>query len=103
MENDLGSVTRDRKEKNLNSVDFPEFRVADDRQGPKAADEKYQLSQIIEYERKCCKLALENLEQLGKSGSSGRKEGAARPLKFYFFITDIYNDVYSMRDISCEA
>lgn len=93
LENDRASITRDRKEKNLNSLDFPEFRVD-------AAEQKEQLSRIVEYERKCCDLAFNGLERLRGSGGSPETFGF---LKFYFFLTDIYNDVYSMKDISCEA
>ena len=102
LENDRASLVRDRKEKNLNSLDFPEFQGVPARSDRSSADAKNQLSQIIEYERKCCDLAFEGLERL-QTRRGSHKEGLVGFLKFYFFLTDIYNDVYSMRDISCEA
>ena len=99
MENDRASLRRDRKEKNLNSLDFPEFEQQESRDST-AQSLKGQLAPILAYERKCCELAFRTLEQT-TSGKAGKQDLEA--LKFYYFLSDIYNDVYVMRDISCEA
>ncbi|KAF9888181.1 hypothetical protein FE257_009176 [Aspergillus nanangensis] len=95
LENDRGSYARDQMENNLNSLDFPEFGAATDR--------KSQLGQIIGYERKCCRLGLDTLRELKARGKSSDCGDVLGLLEFYFFLTDIYNDVYIMKDISCRA
>jgi hypothetical protein len=97
MENDRASVRRDRKEENLNSLDFPEFTRVN---GMAVTKESIaQLTRIIEYEKKCCKLGFETLDGLGEFG---RKNAQVEGLKFYYFLEDIYNDVYILKDISSE-
>ena len=103
MENDRASLPRDRKECNLNSLDFPEFFAADERSGKKISKEereqnsKEQLTRIINYEKKCCEMAMGQLENV-----VGIKDKTLKSLRFYYFLSDVYNDVYAMRDISCE-
>ncbi|MCJ1360209.1 MAG: hypothetical protein MMC33_010212 [Icmadophila ericetorum] len=99
MENDRASLKRDREEKNLNSLDFPEFGL---QPGCDSTFQglKRQLSPILAYERKCCELAFEALQQ---ATCAKARTQDLEALKFYYFLSDIYNDVYAMRDISCEA
>lgn len=97
MENDRASVRRDRNEGNLNSLDFPEFKRWTDRDDKGAA--VGQLTRIIEYEKKCCKLGFEALAAL-EDGK--RKNSQIEALRFYYFLVDIYNDVYVFKDISSE-
>jgi len=97
MENDRASVRRDRIEGNLNSLDFPEFWRWTDRDDIKAGIG--QLTRIIEYEKKCCKLGFEALGALKKGN---RKNLQIEALQFYYFLVDIYNDVYTLKDISSE-
>ncbi|KAG9229804.1 hypothetical protein BJ875DRAFT_521962 [Amylocarpus encephaloides] len=97
MENDRASVRRDRNEGNLNSLDFPEFTRWVDRDDIKVA--VAQLTRIIEYEKKCCKLGFEALAAL----EDGKKKNSQiEALRFYYFLVDIYNDVYVLKDISSE-
>lgn len=96
MENDRASVRRDRKERNLNSVDFPEFTRVDS--GDVSKESMAQLTRIINYEKKCCKLGFESLGLLDPNGKNTQMEG----LKFYYFLEEIYNDVYVLKDISSE-
>ncbi|KAF1829997.1 Ent-kaurene synthase [Decorospora gaudefroyi] len=100
MENDRASLRRDRKEKNLNSLDFPEF--GNDTKALGIASDKQQkaaLSSIVEYERRCIEYGLGTLEKV-TAAESERPDLEA--LKFYGFLCDIYSDVYAMKDISCE-
>lgn len=98
LENDRASFRRDRMEKNLNSVDFPEFGVVDSTD----SHQKDQLSRIIEYEKRCCTIALDSLRQASWDNASQRTS-VVGSLEFYLFLTDVYNDVYLLRDISCAA
>lgn len=96
MENDRASITRDRKEENLNSLDFSEFNS-----GTNSAleDAKGQLTRVVEFEKKAIEMGLERLRQVARNKSG---EELVNALEFYYFLTDIYGDVYAMRDISCE-
>ncbi|KAL5363699.1 hypothetical protein BJX96DRAFT_167693 [Aspergillus floccosus] len=98
LENDRASYARDKREGNLNSLDFPEFLSAgsDD-------DRKAHLAPIIEYERKCCVAAMGSLRDLMAGQKSPGCGEVLEMLEFYLFLTDVYNDVYVMRDISCSA
>ncbi|KAI5795733.1 ent-kaurene synthase [Geopyxis carbonaria] len=92
MENDRASLQRDRNERNLNSLDFPEFSQAAN------LDAKDQISNILKYEKKCCQVALDALEQLtGKAKSTD-----VEALRFYYFLTEVYNEIYTLKDISSE-
>ena len=98
LENDRGSFRRDRKEKNLNSLDFPEFtHQGSTGSGTSSQD---QLAAILTYERRCCELAFAALEEAsGRKGKGTELEA----LRFFYFLSDLYNDIYTVRDISNEA
>ncbi|KAF2026976.1 Ent-kaurene synthase, partial [Setomelanomma holmii] len=94
--NDYGSVARDQKEENLNSINFPEFQDAS-AQGegttPKDSSEDSQaeakgcLLKIAEYERTCLNLALDSLKT--------KVDGSAmRELELFFEVTDLYGRIY---------
>ena len=99
LENDRGSLRRDRKEKNLNSLDFPEFTHQGSSTGS-APSSQDQLAAILTYERRCCELAFAALEEA--SGPRG-KGTELEALRFWYFLTDVHNDIYAVRDISNEA
>jgi len=96
--NDYGSVARDRDEKNLNSINFAEFRghegsgeVPGDQLGDDVA--KNTLLDLANYERECLDLAAERL----------RAEIAAstwRALRVFIHVTDLYGQIYVVRDIN---
>ncbi len=95
MENDRSSVRRNGHEGNLNSVDFPEFNRANG--GDATVDSIAQLTRIIDYEKRCCKLGFEELEGLSDVGG---KNSQLEAFKFYNFLVELYNDVYVLKDIS---
>ena len=98
MENDRASLQRDRKEKNLNSLDFPEFPQLQSDNGKDVRKSKDQISRIVSYEKECCQFAFRALQQAtGKA-----KDPDLDALRFYYFLSEIYSDIYTMRDISCE-
>ncbi|KAF9886600.1 hypothetical protein FE257_011240 [Aspergillus nanangensis] len=96
--NDYGSVARDLAEENLNSVNFPEFwdplvgeTDAEGAEGEAKAD----LMWIAEYERECCMRALDRLAE-GTSLAVRTK----RILKTFVDVTDLYGQIYVVRDIA---
>lgn len=96
--NDYGSILRDRVEKNLNSVNFPEFEaeVGDpmtDDDGGIESRLKEDLYWIAEYERECLGMVMRLLEeQLGQS--------KIEVLKVFVDVTDLYGQIYVARDIA---
>lgn len=97
MENDRASFRRDRKEKNLNCLDFPEF-AHQGSTGPEPSSQD-QLTAILAYERRCCELAFAALQEASGGGGKGTELEA---LRFFYFFGDLYDDVYMVRDISNE-
>ena len=95
MENDYPSLGRDRKEGNLNSLDFPEFHQGE---GGGGEEGRVQLLRIIGREMEMCEMGLGGLEGLVGEGDAG-----LRVLRFYYFLSDVVGDVYALRDISREA
>ncbi|KAH8597072.1 hypothetical protein B0O99DRAFT_617949 [Bisporella sp. PMI_857] len=91
MENDRPSLQRDRKEKNLNSLDFPEFPED-------ASVAKNQITNIILYEKRRCDMAFKELEE-----KIGNGHQVLDVLRFYYVLTDVCGDVYTLRDISTKA
>ncbi|KAF2198780.1 Ent-kaurene synthase [Delitschia confertaspora ATCC 74209] len=95
--NDLGSVVRDYEEKNLNSVNFPEFKDfarSSDEQASKdiVKQKKRDLLQISEYERQGLNNALHELEKC-------TEEEVSEKLKLFVQVTDLYGQIYVARDI----
>ena len=106
--NDYGSVTRDRAEKNLNSVNFPEFgagtkvhredesHALDATDDEKTADEnekKQQLMWLAQYERECLEMALGKLR--GEVA-----ETVMNAVDLFVRVTDLYGQIYVARDIA---
>ena len=98
LENDRASLRRDRKEKNLNSVDFDEFRSLSDDEALK------QVTRLIEYEKNCCEYAFRELQRAENSYRTTRSGMLqdSQILCFQYFFSDLYSDLYTLKDISCE-
>jgi len=91
--NDFGSVSRDRDERNLNSINFPEFETGTgEDSGVVEERKKKELLQIAEYERRCLDTALGELEQC-------LAPGLLRKIKLIVNVTDLYGQIYVARDI----
>ena len=95
--NDCKSVRRDRKEGNLNSVDFPDsvtsFTDSNPANGANGVQsEKNQLLQIAQHERQCMLAALKKLEP-GLKGEHGRSLG------LFVDVTDLFGQIYVAKDI----
>ena len=117
--NDYGSVQRDRDERNLNSINFPDFHIANLVKGVvnepasvngikelasttaseliemnrKRDDElKAALFEIAEYERSCLTMTLQRL----KSRIPAQTRNV---LSLFVNVTDLYGQIYVARDI----
>ena len=98
MYNDWGSIMRDRKEKNLNSINFPEFYRTGERTNTAVVDEagvKKRLSQLFHYERQCLNLALAELKNVCS-------EQKAKQIQVFCDVTDLYGQMYVVKDLTPE-
>ncbi|KAK7460601.1 hypothetical protein VKT23_009321 [Stygiomarasmius scandens] len=97
--NDYGSLKRDKAEKNLNATFFPEFEGK--AKNKSDLELKRELAIICDYERKCLKLALDGLlhraqSQLGET----RGKRVHEVMRLFYNASEIYTEVYELRDIS---
>jgi hypothetical protein len=93
--NDYGSVARDRDEKNLNSINFPEFFPVS---GTTSDDElKAELYRIAIFEKKKLDISISALEELCAMNGHFRVAGA---IKMFVNVTDTYGQIYMIRDIA---
>jgi len=92
--NDYGSLQRDRDDKNLNSVNFPEF--LQNVENGKDRTLKAELFRIATYERKGLNLAMERLRELCGSRNAER---LAEAVQLFIDVTDVYGQIYVLRDI----
>lgn len=120
--NDYGSVRRDSAEGNLNSIDFPEFhrecshvgeynvdaqekadsscRKVDESRGLGADPEmmnhrRAELMKVADYERQCLDLALGQLKHLLDQRTN-------LALQVFVDVTDLYGQIYVVRDINTD-
>ena len=109
MYNDFGSVARDKAERNLNSINFPEFEtISGTGLAVNAKDaKKTALFELAEYERNCLDEALRRLsEKSGGSRDSHRfeaetvKERQIAIWRMFCDVTDLYGQIYVVRDIA---
>ena len=103
MYNDYGSVLRDRDERNLNSINFPEFFLhyhGGINTDSTAIDEsKETLLAAAQYERKCATDSAEVLfQELEAEGAAGRT--IALYLKIYLGGSEQFSDMYLTRDVT---
>ncbi|PQE15285.1 ent-kaurene synthase protein [Rutstroemia sp. NJR-2017a BVV2] len=109
--NDYGSIVRDRQERNLNSVNFPEFsepagsgKAANghtnghqngdlEPEGNRESWMKKELFWIANYERQCLDLAVKQLED-------HIDEVSRNALRVFVRVTDLYGQIYVARDIA---
>jgi hypothetical protein len=89
MYNDYGSLKRDRREANLNSMDFPEFA--------ESKSEMSDLMWIAEYERRAVESALGQLR--AELEAKGRNE-VSIALRLFYNVADLYGLIYVQKDIA---
>lgn len=89
--NDYGSLARDRVEKNLNSVNFPEFHAP---KSPEGDDQlQKQLFSIAAFERKCLELTLAELSQVTSDLDK-------QVIEVFCNVTDMFGQIYVKKDIA---
>ena len=109
MYNDYGSIQRDRLERNLNSINFPDFIDGDGAGAEELANRsssfskvnddasetacKEKLFHVAEYERKCLQLAIAE----ARAVISKRTAGC---LEVFINVTDLYGQIYVVKDIA---
>ena len=86
--NDIGSLSRDRRESNLNPVFFPEF-VETKNDYELGAE----LVSLVEYEKRCLSVSLEELE----SACGNQFRHVYKALKVYNNICEYFVDMYEMK------
>ena len=93
--NDYGSIRRDRLEKNLNSVNFPEFHSGNPRHPAKVTEEsvKGSLMWIAEYER-------EGLNRAMLALSQEADDRTMKALRLLVDVTDLFGQIYIRKDIA---
>ncbi|TGO15183.1 hypothetical protein BTUL_0043g00380 [Botrytis tulipae] len=100
--NDLGSVSRDRLEQNLDRINFHEFNFCEGTRaeifstGSIHADEtqrKAALYKMAEYERACMSTAIEELSKTLDGYTKTALQGVV-------YVTDLYGQIYVTRDIT---
>ncbi|EUC41382.1 hypothetical protein COCMIDRAFT_106270 [Bipolaris oryzae ATCC 44560] len=89
IDNDVGSMARDKADGTLNAADFPKMNV---RLGAKA-----QLLNLARWERKQVSAALEALSEVLVSGQQQRVE---QLLRMFTDVCDVYGQIYHRRDLS---
>ncbi|KAJ8120179.1 hypothetical protein ONZ43_g3048 [Nemania bipapillata] len=111
MYNDYGSVGRDKKEGNLNSVNFPEFQAPQNMTQAKPStnvsgdSRKDTLLALAEYERKdldtiVARLDLEINSQETPPEIKSREKRKMEILRMFIDVTDLYGQIYVIRDIA---
>ncbi|KAF7881618.1 uncharacterized protein EAF02_006306 [Botrytis sinoallii] len=103
MYNDYGSLARDKAEKNLNSVNFPEFEkcagtstssdATEKQTTAELQERKSALMEMAEYERECLLIVKARLRPLVDEKVRG-------VLDVFVNVTDLYGQIYVARDIA---
>ncbi|KAF8130949.1 hypothetical protein K438DRAFT_1643310 [Mycena galopus ATCC 62051] len=93
--NDWGSMKRDRAERNINGMNFPEFT------GMTEEEIKAQMRRISDYERRCLAASLAELRKAAKE-TMGNAQGdqCVDSLELFFRGCEVFNCIYELKDIS---
>jgi hypothetical protein len=94
--NDFGSVVRDQEERNLNSVNFPEFVTTQSEALVSAKDlndrRKHDLLMVAAYEKRCLDRVVGELRE-------SLEPEVMEKLDMFIQVTDLYGQIYIARDI----
>ena len=96
IENDIGSIARDRKENTLNSADFPEFGPVGEEADEDLRGKMAQLRHLGDYEIECSKMVMASLSGLKLDPR------VLRGMKAFRNSVDLYGQMYGMKDFSPE-
>lgn len=100
--NDCGSIARDAAEKNLNSVNFPEFATT------ASGSDKLALHALGEYERACCEVSFAHLKAaLVRTAVTPAEEARKRRRldvwQVFLNTADLYGQIYVIRDFTARS
>jgi aphidicolan-16beta-ol synthase/syn-copalyl-diphosphate synthase len=96
MYNDLGSLKRDRREWNVNSLNFPEFHTDGSMTTVGGEDAlKKQLFDLAQYERKCLNLAMDGFSKITSPETM-------QAFRVFVDITDLFGQIYVVKDIASQ-
>ena len=100
--NDYASIPRDREERNINSVNFPEFHA--DQSNYASVEEKEsklkaELLNLARYERNCVGTVVQALIE-NPSDSSRKENRVAEAIRLFVSVTELYADMYVARDLT---
>lgn len=98
MYNDYGSLRRDRDEKNLNSINFPDFHGGAVDEATDEASLKARLHALAEYERGNVERAFVRLQELAQE--SKVQQRMMNKIRVFINVTDLYGQIYVARDIA---
>ncbi|KAF2800648.1 Ent-kaurene synthase [Melanomma pulvis-pyrius CBS 109.77] len=112
--NDYASIRRDQQERNLNSVNFPEFHPSSSpaKLTPDAFNTnlplfKNSLLQLGEYERRASRAAMANLVDEIHSRDQGRsgvkQETTSKGIELFAYVTELFADIYVAKDLTNAA
>jgi len=90
--NDYGSLERDRKESNLNSLMFPEFEGDEKSE----IELRKELIRLTKYERKCLETSFKELQDV----CGVRHRRLYEMTRLFYNASEIYTEVYEVRDLS---
>lgn len=93
MYNDWASIARDRKEQNLNSINFPEFHKGLSATTIEETVLKERLFRLCNYERKCLDLSMAELKKVCS-------EDKAKQIQVFCDVTDLYGQMYMVKDMT---
>ncbi|KAI0198928.1 hypothetical protein F4808DRAFT_231058 [Astrocystis sublimbata] len=98
MYNDYGSIKRDAREGNLNSVNFPEFSSTSEGATSYRDQQtaKSELMWIAEYERRGLDIAL---AVLGDQFSITSRDYIMNGQEFFINVTDLFGQLYVLKDV----
>ena len=102
--NDYASVKRDLEEKNLNSVNFPEFQARDKvMTGGGLIDDKEECREkvraLADYEKTCARMAGEMLACELRANRRGR-ENIWEAMELFSAVTELFAEIYMTRDLT---
>lgn len=92
MFNDYGSLARDRKDINVNSMFFPEFSGDSDKSDQEL---RMELERLATYEKQCFVVSFKELERL-----CGTEAYICDVVQFFYNVVEFYSDLYRIRDVS---
>lgn len=93
MYNDWSSIARDKKEQNLNSINFPEFHNGLSAAKIEETVLKERLFRLCNYERKCLDLSMTQLKKVCS-------EDKAKQVQVFCDVTDLYGQMYMVKDMT---